>query len=55
MKIYAIECWEDSWGGGNISITGYFRFKDQAEHVMEQKKTKKDPALHYKIKEIEVF
>ncbi len=55
MKIYAVECWEDSFGGGNTWIVRYFTTREKAEHCKKYNEDQGDKALHYSIKEITVL
>lgn len=55
QKIYAVECWEDSFGGGNTWIVRYFTTQKKAERCKKYNEDQGDKALHYSIKEITVL
>lgn len=51
MKIYEVECWEDSLGGGNKWTVRLFKTRSSAERCKKYNEDKGDKALHYSIKE----
>ena len=54
-SIYCVEVWEDSFGGGNTWIAGYFTSESKAKSYIEEKKTQgKDPCVHYTVGKIDV-
>lgn len=55
MNIYAVECWEDSFGGGSTWIVRYFTTKKKAEFCKKYNEDQGNKHLHYSIKEITVL
>lgn len=49
--IYVLEAWEDSFGGGNTWVAGYYSTEEKAQNHINTVYPK-DPCVHYQIKRV---